>query len=35
MKHFDGEAFIHRFNTVWDEHDLDGITDMFTDDVDF
>jgi len=35
MKHFDGEAFIHRFNTVWDEHDLDGITDMFTDDVVF
>ncbi len=35
MKHFDGEAFIHRFNTVWDEHDLDGIAEMFTDDVIF
>jgi ketosteroid isomerase-like protein len=35
MKQFDGEAFIHRFNTVWDEHDLDGIAEMFTDDVIF
>ena len=35
MKHFDGEAFIHQFNTVWDEHDIDGITEMFTDDVVF
>jgi ketosteroid isomerase-like protein len=35
MQHFDGEAFIRQFNTVWEEHDLDGITDMFTDDVVF
>ena len=35
MKKFDGEAFIDRFNTVWDAHDLDGIADMFTDDVVF
>jgi len=35
MTEFDGEAFIDRFNTVWDDHDLDGITDMFTDDVVF
>lgn len=35
MSDFDGEAFIDRFNTVWDNHDLDGITDMFTDDVVF
>jgi len=35
MAGFDGEAFIRRFNTVWDQHDLDGITDMFTDDVVF
>jgi uncharacterized protein (TIGR02246 family) len=35
MTGFDGEAFIDRFNTVWDKHDLDGIADMFTDDVIF
>jgi len=35
MTGFDGEAFIGRFNTVWDDHDLDGIADMFTDDVIF
>ena len=35
MKGFDGEAFIRRFNTVWEEHDIDGIADMFTDDVVF
>lgn len=35
MTDFDGEAFIDRFNTVWDAHDLDGIADMFTDDVIF
>lgn len=32
---FDGEAFIQRFNTVWEAHDLDGIADMFSDDVIF
>ena len=35
MTAFDAEAFIHRFNTVWEEHDVDGIVDMFTDDVVF
>lgn len=35
MADFDGEAFVERFNSVWDEHDLDGIADMFTDDVVF
>ena len=35
MADFDGEAFIRRFNSVWDEHDIDGITEMFTDDVIF
>ena len=35
MTGFDGEAFIDRFNAVWDDHDLDGIADMFTDDVIF
>lgn len=35
MASFDGEAFIRRFNTVWDEHDIDGIVEMFTDDVVF
>lgn len=32
---FDGEAFIARFNAVWDAHDIDGIAEMFTDDVVF
>ncbi len=35
MADFDGEAFIRRFNAVWEAHDIDGITDMFTDDVVF
>ena len=35
MTNFDGEAFVHRFNSVWDAHDLDGIVEMFTDDVVF
>jgi ketosteroid isomerase-like protein len=35
MTEFDGEAFIRRFNAVWETHDIDGITDMFTDDVVF
>lgn len=35
MTAFDGEAFIRRFNEVWDAHDLDGIAGMFTDDVIF
>jgi ketosteroid isomerase-like protein len=32
---FDGEAFVRRFGEVWNGHDLDGIVDMFTDDVVF
>jgi len=32
---FDGTAFIDRFNTVWNGHDLDGILAMMTDDVVF
>ena len=32
---FDGEAFVTRFNRVWNGHDLDGILHMMTDDVVF
>ena len=32
---FDGEAFVRQFGRVWNEHDLDGILAMFTDDVVF
>lgn len=32
---FDGEAFVERFNTVWNGHDLDGILAMMTEDVVF
>lgn len=32
---FDGEAFIRDFTTVWNNHDLDGIEALFTDDVVF
>ena len=32
---FDGDAFVTRFNTVWNGHDLDGIMAMMTDDVVF
>lgn len=32
---FDGEAFVDRFNTVWNGHDVDGILEMMTDDVVF
>jgi ketosteroid isomerase-like protein len=35
MAGFDGEAFVDRFNTVWETHDVDGIAEMFTDDVIF
>ena len=35
MESFDGEAFIRRFNSVWEDHDVDGIVDMFTEDVVF
>jgi len=32
---FDGEAFVRQFGKVWNEHDLDGILAMFTEDVVF
>ena len=32
---FDGEAFVRQFGRVWNEHDVDGIIAMFTDDVVF
>jgi hypothetical protein len=32
---FDGEAFVTRFNTVWNGHDLEGILAMMTADVIF
>lgn len=32
---FDGNAFVNRFNTVWNGHDVDGILAMMTDDVVF
>jgi ketosteroid isomerase-like protein len=32
---FDGDAFVERFNTVWNGHDLEGILDMMTEDVVF
>jgi len=32
---FDGEAFVTRFNTVWNGHDVTGILSMMTDDVIF
>jgi uncharacterized protein (TIGR02246 family) len=35
MAGFDGEAFVRQFNAVWDAHDVDGIAEMFTDDVVF
>jgi ketosteroid isomerase-like protein len=32
---FDGDAFVERFNTVWNGHDIDGILAQMTDDVVF
>jgi ketosteroid isomerase-like protein len=32
---FDGNAFVDRFNRVWNGHDIDGILAMMTDDVVF
>jgi ketosteroid isomerase-like protein len=32
---FDGEAFVARFNEVWNGHDVTGILAMMTDDVVF
>jgi ketosteroid isomerase-like protein len=33
MVEFDGEAFMRRFMTVWGDHNIEGIAEMFTDDV--
>ena len=32
---FDGNAFVERFNTVWNGHDIEGILEQMTDDVIF
>jgi ketosteroid isomerase-like protein len=32
---FNGDAFVERFNRVWNSHDIDGILAMMTDDVVF
>jgi steroid delta-isomerase-like uncharacterized protein len=32
---FDGDAFVARFNEVWNGHDLEGILSMMSDDVIF
>ena len=32
---FDGEAFVARFNEVWNGHQIEGIIDMMTEDVVF
>lgn len=32
---FDGEAFVARFNEVWNGHAIEGILEMMTDDVVF
>jgi steroid delta-isomerase-like uncharacterized protein len=32
---FDGDAFVERFNRVWNAHDIDGILAQMTDDVIF
>jgi ketosteroid isomerase-like protein len=33
MIDFDGEAYVRRFMTVCNDHDIDGIVEMFTNDV--
>ena len=35
MADFDSDSFFQRFNAVWQDHDLEGIADMFTDDAVF
>ena len=35
MTDFDSEAFFRRFNAVWQNHDVDGIAEMFTEDAVF
>ena len=35
MSNFDSAKFFRRFSSVWQNHDIDGIADMFTDDAVF
>ena len=35
MTDFDSDAFFRQFNAVWQNHDVDGIAEMFTDDAIF
>ncbi|MDD9877531.1 MAG: nuclear transport factor 2 family protein [Magnetovibrio sp.] len=35
MTAFDSDAFFDRFNAVWQNHDVEGIRDMWTDDAVF
>ena len=35
MTDFDSDAFFRQFNAVWQNHDVEGIAEMFTDDAIF
>ncbi len=35
MTDFDSDKFCRRFNSVWQNHDVEGIAEMFTDDAVF
>ena len=35
MANFDADAFLRRFAEVWQNHDIDGIAEMFTEDAVF
>jgi uncharacterized protein (TIGR02246 family) len=35
MADFDSDGFFRQFNAVWQDHDIEGIADMFTDDAIF
>ena len=35
MTDFDSDAFFREFYAVWQNHDVDGIAEMFTDDAVF
>lgn len=35
MADFDSDKFLQRFSSVWQNHDVDGIAEMFTDDAVF
>ena len=35
MVEFDADAFLRRFGEVWQNHDVDGIAEMFTEDAIF